>query len=102
MKASLPRSLIDRISMLLIPCPWCGERSENEFVCGGEASIVRPADPESVDDGEWTRYLFERANARGRQRERWLHRHGCGRWFVIERDTASHEIGDRRRGRDSG
>ena len=31
--------------MLLIPCPWCGARPENEFRYGGEAHIARPADP---------------------------------------------------------
>jgi sarcosine oxidase subunit delta len=78
--------------MLLIPCPWCGERDENEFVCGGEADVVRPRDPDATSDVEWTDYLFARANRRGRHRERWLHRHGCGQWVVIERDTASHAI----------
>ena len=29
--------------MLLIPCPWCGERDETEFRCGGEAHIARPS-----------------------------------------------------------
>ena len=33
--------------MLLIACPWCGARPENEFRYGGEAHIARPPDPAS-------------------------------------------------------
>jgi heterotetrameric sarcosine oxidase delta subunit len=78
--------------MLLIPCPWCGPRDEVEFVCGGPAGIARPAAPEAASDAEWSRYLHERENPRGLARERWLHRHGCGQWFLVERDTATHAI----------
>ena len=35
--------------MLLIPCPYCGERPELEFVYGGQAHIARPADPAAVE-----------------------------------------------------
>jgi sarcosine oxidase subunit delta len=28
--------------MLLIECPWCGERAETEFSYGGEAGIELP------------------------------------------------------------
>ncbi|MFO1061925.1 MAG: sarcosine oxidase subunit delta [Dongiaceae bacterium] len=31
--------------MLLITCPYCGPRDEEEFSYGGEAHIARPADP---------------------------------------------------------
>ena len=44
--------------MLLIPCPWCGEREEAEFHNGGEAHIERPLKPESLSDEEWAEYLF--------------------------------------------
>lgn len=36
--------------MLLIKCPWCGERDETEFSYGGEAAIKRPQDPKALDD----------------------------------------------------
>ena len=36
--------------MLLIPCPWCGERDEIEFRYGGEAGIAYPTDPAALDD----------------------------------------------------
>ncbi len=76
--------------MLLIRCPYCGEaRPEIEFVHAGEAHIARPADPSALDDAEWERYLFIRANPRGRHHERWRHIHGCGRFFNAVPDTVS-------------
>lgn len=78
--------------MLNIPCPWCGLRNEIEFVCGGEADIMRPADPCAVDDDDWAQYLFFRQNVKGAASERWLHRFGCGQWFTLSRNTRTHEI----------
>ncbi|MGZ5352445.1 MAG: sarcosine oxidase subunit delta, partial [Actinomycetota bacterium] len=43
--------------MLLIPCPWCGPRDEVEFRYGGQAHVAYPADPDALDDAEWTDYL---------------------------------------------
>ena len=77
--------------MLLISCPWCGPRHENEFTPGGEGHIQR-ADPETATDREWAEYLYYRTNPKGLQRERWLHSLGCRRWFNLVRDTVSHEI----------
>jgi len=39
--------------MLLINCPWCGERNEPEFHHGGEAHIERPKNPDTLSDEEW-------------------------------------------------
>jgi len=78
--------------MLLIPCPWCGERDEHEFSYGGEAHITRPETPEALSDAEWADYLFMRTNPKGRHTERWNHAHGCGRWFNLARDTVTHKI----------
>ena len=78
--------------MLLIPCPYCGERAETEFAYGGEAGIARPKDPEALSDEQWADYLFMRANPRGLHRELWNHAQGCRRWFEVERDTVSYEI----------
>ncbi|HZK88877.1 MAG TPA: sarcosine oxidase subunit delta [Stellaceae bacterium] len=78
--------------MLLIPCPWCGERDEAEFRYGGEAHISRAADPDAVDDAAWGDYLYMRSNLKGLFAERWVHRHGCRRWFNLLRDTVSHRI----------
>jgi sarcosine oxidase subunit delta len=82
--------------MLSIPCPFCGPRDEIEFVCGGEDHIVRPEPPQSVSDAQWADYLFFRRNERGVTGERWLHRHGCGQWFIVTRDTVTHLIGPAR------
>ena len=78
--------------MHLIPCPWCGPREESEFACGGESHILRPADPAAATDAEWADYLYLRTNPKGWHRERWVHRHGCRRWFNLLRHTVSHEI----------
>lgn len=76
--------------MLLIPCPWCGPREEREFHYGGQAGVSFPAGP--VDDRTWGQYLHYRDNPAGPFRERWVHVHGCRRWFVVVRDTTTHAI----------
>ena len=78
--------------MLLIECPWCGERDEGEFSYGGEADIFRPLAPDDLTDAEWADYQFMRKNPKGPHRELWVHTHGCRRWFVAERDTASYRF----------
>jgi len=78
--------------MLLITCPWCGLRDETEFHPGGEAGRVRPHAPDQLDDTQWADFLFMRRNEKGLRSERWLHAAGCRRWFVITRDTITHEI----------
>lgn len=78
--------------MLLITCPHCGPRDESEFACGGEAHIVRPEKPAELTDAQWADYLFMRRNLKGVHYERWLHSHGCRRWFNAVRDTVTHEI----------
>jgi heterotetrameric sarcosine oxidase delta subunit len=78
--------------MLQIPCPWCGERDEVEFAYGGQAGVPYPDDPEALSDEEWGEFLFVRDNPKGPFRERWVHLHGCRRWFDLTRDTLTHEI----------
>ena len=78
--------------MLLINCPWCGDRDESEFSCGGEAHISRPQDPYALNDAEWADYLFMRSNPRGAHREMWNHSQGCRRWFGVLRDTVTYKI----------
>jgi sarcosine oxidase subunit delta len=80
--------------MLAIPCPWCGSRDETEFRYGGQAGLVTPPDPEAVDDARWAEFLYVRDNPKGPFRERWYHRAGCRRWFVVERDTLTYVIAD--------
>lgn len=78
--------------MLLIECPWCGPRTEEEFWCGGESHIVRPTLSLDISDAKWAKYLYYRKNTKGVEFERWLHRYGCGQWFNVARDTVTHEI----------
>ena len=75
--------------MLLITCPFCGPRPENEFRYGGEAHIARPTQPADLDDAAWADFLYMRANPKGMLAERWRHIHGCGRFFNAARDTVS-------------
>ncbi|HEX4847560.1 MAG TPA: sarcosine oxidase subunit delta [Novosphingobium sp.] len=76
--------------MLLIHCPYCDEHlPEVEFTYAGEAHIARPEDPSQLSDEEWERYLFIRANPKGRHNERWRHSFGCGRFFNAVRDTVT-------------
>ena len=78
--------------MLMIECPWCGPRTEEEFTCGGQSHIERPAHPETASDQEWADYLYQRINPKGVHYERWRHTYGCRQWFNVARDTVSHEI----------
>ncbi|PZQ21502.1 MAG: sarcosine oxidase subunit delta [Sphingopyxis macrogoltabida] len=88
--------------MLIISCPYCGDRPENEFVYGGEAHIARPLQPAELDDEAWSTFLYVRTNAKGPHAERWRHIHGCARFFNAVRDTrsdmfvATYRIGDPR------
>ena len=80
--------------MLYISCPYCGERDEVEFSCGGEAHIERPLIENKLTDKEFADYLFLRDNPKGLFLERWHHSAGCRRWFNVARETVSHRITD--------
>ena len=90
--------------MLLINCPYCGERPELEFAYGGQAHIARPALPAQTSAQEWADYLYLRANPKGLHAERWRHVRGCGRFFNAVRDTttdrfvATYKVGEPRPG----
>jgi len=75
--------------VLIIPCPYCGDRPEIEFYHGGEAHIARPLDPGAIVDAEWADFLYNRSNPKGLHVERWRHVPGCGRFFNAVRDTVS-------------
>ena len=78
--------------MFIIKCPYCGEREQAEFTCGGEAHIIRPKNPPELTDDQWADYLFIRQNNKGLQLERWNHFFGCRQWFNVARNTATDEI----------
>jgi sarcosine oxidase subunit delta len=73
-----------------IPCPFCGERGNEEFAVLGAADPLRP-DPAAPLDA-WVAYVHERPNAFGPHRELWQHVHGCRAWLIVERDTATHAV----------
>jgi sarcosine oxidase subunit delta len=76
-------------AMLLIQCPYCGERPEPEFAYAGQAHIARPPQPAAASIEEWASYLYQRDNTRGVHAERWRHTRGCGRFFNALRDTTT-------------
>ena len=75
---------------MLIPCPHCGERGNEEFSYLGAAGLKRPHADAPVE--EWHAYVNLRDNPAGPHRELWHHVHGCRRWLVVTRHTRSHEI----------
>jgi sarcosine oxidase subunit delta len=76
--------------MMQIACPWCGSRPEAEFDWAALASVARP--PLETSDGDWYEYLHARESSAGTADERWRHTFGCGQWFIVTRDTRTHEI----------
>jgi methylglutamate dehydrogenase subunit B len=76
--------------MLLIECPWCGERDQTEFSYGGDGTLVRPATAAPLE--AWNDYVYLRDNPRGRHTELWQHAAGCRRWIRVVRDTMTHEV----------
>jgi heterotetrameric sarcosine oxidase delta subunit len=84
--------------MLLIPCPFCGPRSEIEFAYGGPAQPPRPPDPFTLSDADWVDWLTVPENRPGPVAERWCHARGCGSWLTVLRDTVSHAVLEVRHG----
>lgn len=78
--------------MFLIECPWCGVRDQSEFTAHGEAHIERPQTPDELTEEQWGDYVFFRKNPKGLHYERWVHDHGCRRWFNVVRDTYADHI----------
>ena len=85
--------------MLLLSCPFCGDRNESEFLYGGAARAPR-ASAAAAGDAEWLDYLTVAPNPKGPVREKWWHKQGCGKWVVVERDTLTHSIAAAQTGAD--
>ena len=75
--------------MLLITCPYCGQRPELEFRNMGEAHIARTPFSATITDEDWAEFLYLRSNPKGLIAERWRHIHGCARFFNAVRHTVS-------------
>ena len=78
--------------MLEIRCPFCGPRNESEFINGGPARHKRTDKPDELTDSAWIDYLIVAPNPMGPVTEQWWHVMGCEQWFLISRDTETHEI----------
>jgi sarcosine oxidase subunit delta len=85
--------------MLRITCPWCGERDYTEFRYGGDAAKKRPAHG-TADMQAWHDHVFVFDNPKGWHREFWQHVLGCRQWLVLERNTATNEVGASRPARE--
>ena len=75
--------------MLLIPCPYCGERDESEFDYGGRAVHYPDLNAAAAD---WHEAIHLRENPRAAIDEFWYHAAGCESWFKLNRDLVTHEI----------
>ena len=78
--------------MLEIKCPYCGNRSQNEFAYGGDATVKRPELNTEVSDQDWDNFVYYRKNPRGNHLELCHHISGCRQWFKVLRNTATHDI----------
>ena len=85
-----------------IRCPYCGERSHEEFTYRGDATVTRPASLDASAADAWVDYVYLRDNPAGLHREHWYHGAGCHAWLVVTRETRSHEIVDVRFAADEG
>ncbi len=82
---------------MLIDCPYCGKRGNEEFVYRGDANVRRPEAnlDEAVPSGTssaWMDYVYWRDNPAGLHRELWYHAIGCRAWLIVTRHVTTHEI----------
>jgi len=73
----------------VLTCPNCGPREVTDFGFGGE---LNPRPKEKPSLRELGEYNYFRKNVAGVQREWWVHRSGCGDWFIAERDTRTNDV----------
>ncbi|MFT5505691.1 MAG: heterotetrameric sarcosine oxidase delta subunit [Gammaproteobacteria bacterium] len=77
--------------MLLVPCPYCGERDQSEFSYGGPEVEFPSLD---ADAAEWHQAVHNRNHSSESIKEFWYHESGCESWFVVERCVKTHEFLD--------
>ncbi len=73
----------------VLTCPNCGPREVTDFGYGGE---LNPRPKEAPSLRELSEYNYFRRNVAGVQQEWWVHRSGCGEWFIAERDTRTNDV----------
>ncbi|MGY8794548.1 MAG: sarcosine oxidase subunit delta [Woeseiales bacterium] len=80
------------IADMIIECPHCGERHEDEFVYGGDVRHARPENPDALSDAAWRDYIYSVPNTKGWAKEHWWHVRGCNRWIVVQRNSVNNEL----------
>ena len=75
-----------------IACPYCGERSLDEFIYSGDAAVRRPDASSPTSAADFVSYVYERNNPPGKHRELWYHAAGCHAWLVVTREISTHII----------
>jgi len=75
--------------VLLIPCPYCGERDESEFDYGGRTVDLPELNASSV---EWHKALHLHEVDKNFIDEDWFHTVGCESWIRLKRNPDSHEF----------
>lgn len=76
--------------MLILNCPHCGPRDQDEFTYGRDATCGYPSADAPLSD--WVNYVYWRPNPKGSHREYWHHSAGCRGWIEVVRDTVTHRI----------
>lgn len=80
------------LTVVRIPCPFCGERELAEFVYHGDANYRRPAAGTDGAPSQFYEAVYLRANPAGPHVELWYHASGCRSWLKVTRNTRTHEI----------
>ena len=75
--------------MLLISCPNCGPRAEEEFAYGGPSRVLPSLDG-LADATAWHQAVHCGGTSATIQPEVWYHHAGCERWVTLRRDLATH------------
>lgn len=75
--------------MMLIHCPHCGPRAQEEFTYERTRDSVVQLD--QAPDAAMAA-LYSRTNPRGEENEIWRHTLGCRGWLELRRDRMSHAI----------
>ena len=84
-----PRSPIEGPAHAADPLPLLRDGAPGNRVRIRRRGPSRSPRPHAASDGQWTEFLYFRANPKGEHAERWRHAAGCGRFFNAVRDTAS-------------
>ncbi len=75
--------------MMLIDCPHCGPRAQEEFTYERTRDSVVPLD---ATPAAAMATLYARANPRGEEDEIWRHTLGCRGWLELRRHRITHAI----------